>query len=266
MHRDINEGGGRGPYKVTPPERKWRKGTLKADKELARQAHAASTHPVLWSHDAEMESRMVVLPCSTGTVRSGMDEQAQKIWDGYTNNNKERIAGATCLHINSDFQVNSQPLGACLTPAPALGGRAWPSFSPDPPMMGDPEAWEKALCVWLNSTLGLVGRWWVSTRQQKGRANLTITTIGRIPALNLRAATPAMIGAAAGVFDEFKDREFLPANEAHRDPARRDLDEKLVKRVLHLPDEALAGLTELRGLWCREPSVHGNKPTRPDGS
>ena len=266
VHRDINEGGGRGPYEVTPPEREWRNGTSKADKQEARNTHAASDNPVLWSHDADMETRMVVLPCSTGTVRSDMDEQAQKLRDGYTNKNKERIAGATRLHISTDFQVNSQPLGACLTPAPTLGGRAWPSFSPDPPKMGDPEAWEKALCVWLNSTLGLVGRWWVSVRQQKGRANLTITTIGRIPALNLRAATPAMIGAAAEVFDKFKDREFLPANEAHQDPARRDLDEALAKRVLHLPADALAGLTRLRDLWCREPSVHGNKPTRPDDS
>ena len=265
VHRDINEGGGRGPYEVTPPEREWSNQTSRIAKQQARMAHAASDHPVLWSHDADMETRMVVLPCSTSIIRSGMKEQAQKIWDGYTNQNEERIAGGTRLHINTDFRMTSQPLGACLTPAPTLGGRAWPSFAPDPPRMGDAESWEKALCVWLNSTLGLVGRWWVSTRQHGGRANLTITTIGRIPALDLRAITPAMIGAAAKVFDEFKDHEFLPANEAHRDPARRDLDEKLAKRVLHLPGDALAGLTRLRDLWCSEPSVHG-KPTRPDGS
>ena len=267
VDRDINEGGGRGPYHVTPPTREWRKRTSLAERQEERTANAATDHPVLWSHDADMETRMVVFPCSAGTVRSGMDDKAQRLWDGYINNNEEQIAGATRLHINQNFQVNSQPLGACLTPAMALGGRAWPSFAPEPPGgIGDAEMWEKALCMWLNSTIGLVGRWWVSSRQQKGRANLTVTTIGSIPALDLRAVTAARIGAAAGVFDEFEHREFLPANEAYQDPARRDLDKALAKRVLHLPNEALAGIERLRHMWCCEPSVHGNKTTRPHGS
>ena len=265
VDRDINEAGGRGPYQVTPTG--WRPDDTPRDtKEQVREPHAASDRPVLWRHDAGMETRMVVLACSTGTVRPGMDEQALRLWEGHTNNKKERIAGATRLHINRDFQVNSQPLGACLTPAPALGGRAWPSFAPDPDRAGESESWEKALCVWLNSTIGLVGRWWVSTRQQKGRANLTITTIGRIPALDLRAITPTTIRSMADIFDQFEEREFLPANEAYRDLARHDLDEALARRVLHLPREALAGLARLRVLWCSEPSVHGNKKTRPDGS
>ena len=133
VDRDINEGGGRGPYQVTPPTREWCKQTSLADKQKDRMAHAASDYPVLWSHDLSMETRMVVLPCSTGHVRSDMDKKAEKLWDGYENQNEEQIAGATRLHINRDFQVNAQPLGACLTPAPALGGRAWPSFAPTPP-------------------------------------------------------------------------------------------------------------------------------------
>ena len=75
---------------------------------------------------------MVVLPCSQGTVRPDMDDKAQMIWDGYVNNDDEPIAGATRLHINRDFRLNSQSLGACMAPTPAVGGRAWPSFSPTP--------------------------------------------------------------------------------------------------------------------------------------
>ena len=52
-----------------------------------------------------METRMVVLAMlDHGVVRSGMHERAQRLWDGYANNNKEQIAGATRLHINRDFQ------------------------------------------------------------------------------------------------------------------------------------------------------------------
>ena len=155
VHRDINEDGGRGPYEVTPTERQWSEDTPLDDKEHVRQPHAAPDRPILWSHDAGMETRMIVLPCSTGVIRPGMTDRAQELWDGYTNKQKEQIAGATRLHINTDFQVNSQPLGACMTPTSALGGRAWPSFAPDPARAGQLESWEKALCVWLNSTMGL---------------------------------------------------------------------------------------------------------------
>ncbi len=133
VDRDINEGGGRGPYQVIPPEREWSKRTSRDNKEQVRQPHADSERPVLWSHDADMETCMIVLPCSTGVIRSDTDNRAQELWDGYTNKNDEQIAGATRLHINRDFQLTSQPLGACLTPAPSLGGRAWPSFAPTPP-------------------------------------------------------------------------------------------------------------------------------------
>ena len=152
---------------------------------------------------------MVVQPCSSASRREGMAERAEEIWRGYTNKNGEQIAGATRLHINNEFQVNSQPLGACLTPGLAVGGRAWPSFSPDHPNNIRREVWEKALCVWLNSTLGLVARWWVSSRQQKGRANLTVTTIGSIPVLDLNALTTARVEAAAAIFDEFENQSLL---------------------------------------------------------
>lgn len=266
VDRDINEGGGRGPFVVIPPTDGWRRTTPLATRAQERQLHTEAAYPVLWSHDADLESSLIVQPCSSAEIRKGMDTRAKRLWGGYLNNNNERIAGATRLHINNNFRVNSQPLGACMTPGLALGGRAWPSFATDPEIADDPEEWDKALCVWLNSTLGLVGRWWVSSRQQKGRANLSVTAIGGIPALDLRTLTPARTAAAAEVFDEFSTLELRPANEAFDDPARHVLDDALASRVLHLPVGALAGIARLRDLWCREPSVHGNKSTRPPGS
>ena len=117
---------------------------------------------------------MVVLPCSQGTVRPDMDDKAQMIWDGYVNNDDEPIAGATRLHINRDFRLNSQSLGACMAPTPAVGGRAWPSFSPTPANNDDETLWGKVLVLWLNTTPGLVARWWVSSRQQARQFGSTI--------------------------------------------------------------------------------------------
>ena len=45
-------------------------------------------------------------------MRSGMEDKVQDRWEGYRFRTGERIAGATRLHINRDFQVNSQALDA----------------------------------------------------------------------------------------------------------------------------------------------------------
>ena len=253
VDRDISgrssDGSARGPFDIL--------------KLSDRAAYLQASWPVLWSHNHKAETMMRVLPCSEGVERSGMREFALMVWEGRVNSTGRSFAGATRLHINRDFQVNSQPMAACMTPAPTIGGRAWPSFCPIPEGGGDGEIWEKALCVWLNSTLGLLERWWVSNRQQKGRANLTVTTMGSIPVLDLRALAVAQRRALAEVFDEFECRPMLPANEAYRDEARQELDEAMLCRVLGLPTTILDPLGTLRLQWSAEPSVHGSKKTRP---
>ncbi|MXZ79649.1 MAG: hypothetical protein F4Z06_15410 [Acidimicrobiia bacterium] len=267
-HLDINAGGGRGPFEVVPPTKGWIKETPFSAKEEIRSGHMESIYPALWSHDSEMESYMTVKPCSTATVRDDMAKQARLLWDGFTNKKGIAIGGATRLHINNDFRFTSQPLGACLTPRPTIGGRAWPSFALDLDHCSDVELlkWEKALCVWLNSTLGLISRWWVSSRQQGGRAILTVTTVGSIPVLDLNSITSSRISVAAAAFDQFENRSLLPANEAYRDAVRHEMDEVIATEVLHMDKQTLRGIARLRDKWCREPSVHGNKPTRPPDS
>ncbi|WP_419924638.1 hypothetical protein [Candidatus Poriferisocius sp.] len=228
-----------------------------------RADFAQASWPVLWSHNHRAETAMRVLPCSQGVERHELREFALVVWEGRSNLGKLSIAGATRLHLNRDFQVNSQPMAACMTPCLAIGGRAWPSFHPTPDDKFDVEIWEKALCVWLNSTLGLVGRWWMSNRQQKGRANLTVTTMGNIPVLNLKEIPDEQVQELAMVFDEFERSPMLPANESYRDETRQQLDERVLCGVLGLPESIREPLGTLRLQWCAEPSVHGNKKTRP---
>ncbi len=228
-----------------------------------RTTFAQASWPVLWSHDHKFETTMAVLPCSEGIERTEMKGLGLIVWEGRTIDSYYRVAGATRLHLNSDFRVNSQPVAACLTPKRAIGGRAWPSFQPTADDEAENENWEKALCVWLNSTLGLLGRWWVSNRQQKGRANLTVTTLTSIPVLDLRAVSGGQVRELAATFDRFEHRPMLPANEAFRDEIRQELDKAVLCDVLGLPDSILDPLETLRLQWCAEPSVHGNKKTRP---
>ena len=124
------------------------------------------------------------------------------------------------------------------------------------------DEWTFPLILWANTTLGLIAFWWIGSRQQKGRARLTITQLPGLTVLNPRTLSPEQIAQAEGIFSDFEDRTFLPANEAYRDCTRHALDRAVLVDLLHLSKDALESLAILRDQWCAEPSVHGGKTTR----
>ena len=214
---------------------------------VAMRPGGVPTWPMLWRHDADREVRMIVMPDREGEVRPNCEERATAAW--------QRTASR--LHFNRDFRINSQPLSACLTPALSIGGRAWPNF-----LCADRQ-WEVPLVLWANTTLGLIAFWWIGTRQQEGRAMLTISKLPDLPVLDPRTLTAAQLGRADEIFTAFRDQEMAPANEAWRDEARQDLDRAVLIDLLGLPDSLLEPLALLRRQWCAEPSVHGGKNTGP---
>ncbi len=235
LHRDISgktsNGAPRGPFDIVPIQ-------------------GIPQYPALWGHDAPRERSLVVQPDSEGEVRPGCDAHAVSVW--------KRTASR--LHFNLDFRINSQSLTACLTPAKAIGGTAWPNFIPSQ------DEWILPLVLWANTTLGLLTFWWIGTRQQQGRARLTITQLPRLTVLDPRSLSQEQLAHAEEIFATFKGAEFLPANEAYRDDARQALDRAVLVDLLHLPQAALEPLAILRDQWCAEPSVHGGKKTRIDNS
>ena len=179
-------------------------------------------------------------------LRPDCDARAIEVWN----------ATAYQLHFNLDFRINSQSLTACLTPTKAIGGTAWPNFLPE---QGE---WTLPLVLWANTTLGLLAFWWIGTRQQQGRARLTITQLPRLTVLDPRTLTSDQIAQAEDIFERFKEKTFLPANEAYRDGVRQALDRAVLVELLQLPEAVLEPLSILRNQWCAEPSVHGGKKTR----
>lgn len=161
------------------------------------------------------------------------------------------------MHYSLDFQINSQCLTACLTPERTIGGRAWPNF------IATNRAWERPMALWSNTTLGLMSFWWLGTRQQQGRSNLTISRLPRLPVLDPRTLSSEGLRLAEDIFARFRGRRLLPANQAFEDEARAELDREILVNLGGLPEETLEGLAVLRDKWCREPSVHGGKATRP---
>ncbi len=229
VDRDINGKADRGAFDIVQTRSAWR-----------------ADFPTLWSHDAARECQLLVAPDSEGRVRRGMRQKAVETWH----------KTASKLHHNLDFRLNSQPLALCVTPEKSMGGRAWPNIKPLK------SEYELPLLIWGNSTLGLMIFWWCAARQQQGRSVLTISKIPDLPTIDCEALSDAQLTQFAQAFEAFKDKKFLPANEAYRDETRQALDAEVFK-ILGLPKSSLENLGLLRRKWCYEPSVHGGKRTKP---
>ncbi|MYG42216.1 MAG: hypothetical protein F4203_03585 [Rhodobacteraceae bacterium] len=230
LHRDINGSNGRGPFDIVP---------LPVDD--------FPNYPVLWGHEAARETQLLLTPDRKGEVRQGYQNQAIKLWN----------LTSSRLHFNLDFGLNCQPLAACFTERSSIGGRAWPNF------IVNNEAWEVPLLLWANSTLGLMSFWWLGTRQHQGRSILTITRLPELLALDTQCLTEIQLEQCNSIFERFKNQPLLPANEAYRDVTRKALDRAIIIQLLNLDEAVLDGVEILREQWCREPTVHGGKETRP---
>ena len=211
-------------------------------------ANSGTEWPFLWNRDSKAQQTMQVSPDSHGRIKAGWDEGADEIW-----------VRASNLHITRDFQFNANSLCAAFTTRVTMGGRAWPSFLMKTPMM------EKAACVWLNGTLGMVCYWIRSNRSQSGRGGTTVRAIPDIPILDFSRLSTKRVEAAAEIYDDLAENPMLPANEAWRDPVRQELDRRLLTEVLGLDDAAVEQLAILRNQWCAEPTVTGTKKTGPPG-
>ena len=200
------------------------------------------TYPALWNHDSERERSFIIQPDCELRVRNGETERAAGIWEH----------AVSRLHLNRDFQLNSQSLGACFTPEKSVGGTAWPNF-----LMSDASS-EKVILLWFNSTLGLMSYWWGGTRQQLGRTRVTISAIPSLLALDTRQLKKIDFNSWDELFNRFEKETFLPANEAYHDQNRIALDNALFD-LLKVSPSVKEGFDLIRRQWCNEPSVHGGK-------
>ena len=242
VHRDITEttrtGNPRGPFELVKPP-----------------LNTVPTYPMLWAHDAKRERQLVIEPDSEGQIKFSLTGHQTEIKE-----NAERIWGtATRTHYNLDLQFNSQSTVVAMTERPCIGGMAWPS------VILQRQEHEYAFALWCNSTLGLLMHWWTANKTQSGRGRISITGVPRIPALDVRALTPAQHEAAREAFEGLRGERFLPFDQIDEDPARTELDRRLLLGVLGLPSalcEEGGPMALLRRKLAAEPQIHGGKRTR----
>jgi hypothetical protein len=211
------------------------------------------TYPTLWSHEADNERTILVLPDSHAVIRTSVksdvnkaiQERAARIW-----------STASHVHFNYDFRFNSQSTVACYTTEKTIGGRAWPSI-----LFNEP-AYEKLFVLWANCTLGLASYWWHANKTQSGRGTITLTSIPGLPVYDFTQLSSKQLADANAMFDEFKRQTLRPVNELTKDSVREALDQSLISKIFRVPSSLLeaGGPFDLfRRKFAAEPTITGGK-------
>ena len=117
------------------------------------------------------------------------------------------------------------------------------------PVRMEDESTEKALAIWLNSSLGLLTALAQRTSTRGGWVALKKADLQKLPVLNASRLTAAQCQDLSRLFDQIAEAEFQNLPAMHHCPARSALDEALAQ-ILNLPN-----LTTLRHLLATEPTI-----------
>ena len=121
------------------------------------------------------------------------------------------------------------------------------------PVRMEDESIEKALAIWLNSSLGLLTALAQRTSTRGGWVALKKADLQKLPVLDVRRLSPGQRQDLSRLFDQIAEAEFQSLPAMHHCSARRALDNALAQ-ILNLPN-----LTTLRHLLATEPTISNHR-------
>ena len=200
----------------------------------------------IWSLKSSLHNSMSAEPNAYLIPKPGKDHSA--IW-----------SQSGTLQVTRDVRYNSQPIMATRTHIRTLGVRTWFTLrvhEDDPVTRATREI---ALVCWCNSTLGLLLHANHSNRSQDGRGMGNKGMLETLTTLDVRKLEDWQLDAAHVIWHDFDGRAFRPFHECAIDAARIELDERVVRELLGLGEEAVVAVARLRALLAGAPSIHGSK-------
>ena len=200
-------------------------------------------HPSLWAVDTNVQTSLLIPPTHNGQPVVGGGAELDDL-----------IATRSDLFISRVLGMGSQSLAAAMTETPMLGGRAWTSLL-------HPElSVKRAVALWLNSILGMLVRLGYAQTTQPARTTLGVKAMAGLPIPNFAEDSDAGEWArlvADEHFNRLAELELEPAAYAWRDLNRHQIDWIVLEMLGIDAPEARQAVSQIRELWCREPSVHG---------
>ena len=202
--------------------------------------------PALWSHKNFIHQSLVSEPNAWLVPQPNRDHSP--IW-----------SQAGTLQITPDVQYDSQRIITTVTSVRALGVSAWHTLQVYEDDTFVRSRLEVVLAAWCNSTLGIVLHANHSSRSQAGRGRGNKGMLETLTTLDVRKLQPWQLDEAQAIWRDLRGRKFQSFHRCAVDPARIALDERLVRDLLGLGEDAVDSVANLRSLMASEPSIHGSK-------
>ena len=204
------------------------------ENQARRMGREDTSVPALVSHECDMQRTIEAGPNGSAVQQPGKRLRRSR------------------LHINNSFRYNAQSNAACMTTEPTVGSSAWPTLG----VKG--ETAQKALAIWMNTTPGLMAHWQNAVRHQHGMGYLNSRGMKDMVVLDPGGLDDDQLAAIEELFQETRNVQMLPANEAWRDEARIELDRRMME-ILGMAGSPEWDLDRMREQWCWEPTVAGRK-------
>ena len=210
-----------------------------------RRSHAQQQGMIaLWNHETGTMTTMSAKHDTYIAAKSDMERQASGLW-----NRRGRLMFPARLWL---------PLTR--TPAVLLSrfavGSAWCPFNFT---MADNKqqikTWEKALCLYLNSSVGILALLGIKDFKKMSYPNFSKDSIGKLPIPDLVNLPPKQATAMATAFDRYANDELQPLRDMEFCDVRREIDYAVADALGTKHED----MNELRELLPREPSISGRR-------
>lgn len=233
----------RGQWKI-PLTRLSDLGTLGFDRRDIHDAFNVSTsrtsYPALWGHDADLliavaqDPNRFLRPLTTPR-ENRPHRDADRLWEA-----------AGRIMIAERLRLNTARVAAILLSEKGLSNVWWSFVLTD---RRNEREREKAMALWLNSTLGLLILVGVREETEGAWVNYKKPVLALMPVLDVAGLEASGTEALASAYDELCNTSLLPLPEMGRDASRQRID-RAISDVLGFPD-----LSPIREMLSREPVI-----------
>ena len=196
----------------------------------------------LWAHDTSVTQSMEARPDTQIVAKRGKQKQAHHLWG-------QRAR----LLLPARTRLNTVRMLSVRLETPAIGS-AWVPCKPTATDMGV-EALEKALCVYFNSTIGILAVLGNRSNKVPSYPQFSMDDMRKFTVPDFGAIGDTAVTQLAAAYDELSNRTLLPLPEMNGCDVRRALDDAVCAALDMDPERVAAVRLNL----AAEPSVTGQR-------
>lgn len=199
----------------------------------------------LWQHDTQVRKSMKADFDKYIIAKTTKQHLAERYW-------KQR----STLLLAKRISTPNVRVVAVRTETPLVGNAWIPcSITTELPQGVSVENLEKALCIYLNSSIGILDMLGHRSNKKLVYPNFSLDDLRNLDIPDFRNIKTQDINAMCNLWDQHAETELLPVKEMNNDPTRKRID-SLVAQILDIQPETIA---RIRNELTREPFITGKR-------